>query len=80
MSRPAHLASYAAAPSEPGDEQYGAWSRAQLLRMDARFCVVMAREHGSRPDLVNGHRRPTAADSRPSQRSQAGVSRRRASG
>jgi hypothetical protein len=44
------------APSEPGDERHGEWSHQQLLDMDARFCAAMQRVHGSRPDLVNGHR------------------------
>jgi hypothetical protein len=36
------------APSEPGDERRGEWSRQQLLDMDARFCAVMQWVHGSR--------------------------------
>ena len=43
------------APSEPGDERHGEWSHQQLLDMEC-FCAAMQRVHGSRPDLVNGHR------------------------
>ena len=39
------------APSQPGDEVVGGWSREQLEKMDARFCsrleraIVNGREH-----------------------------------
>jgi hypothetical protein len=30
-------------PFQPGDEQNGGWSRAQLTRMDAKFCAALER-------------------------------------
>jgi hypothetical protein len=31
------------APSEPGDEQNGGWSRVQLIRMDSAFVAALER-------------------------------------
>ena len=51
----------ASAPSEPDDAQQGAFSRKQLMRMDAAFVAAMSRA------IARGHERPPERNGYPTQ-------------
>jgi len=56
------------APSEPGDEQNGGWSREQLLRMHDRYVAAVEAAFRSgleSPASASACQRPGARDSAP---------------
>ena len=56
------------APSEPGDEQNGGWSRDQLLRMHDRYVAAVEAAFRSgleSPTAASACQRPGARDSAP---------------